>query len=98
MRFRPPPGTVCITSFKLAKPGFKEVFGAPIFDYIQAHPEISPIFDAGHVLLETAAMLDSYDSSGINALADIGGVNGSLISPLLAITSSSSSPTTRTSM
>jgi len=64
-----------------------EVFGAPVFDYIQAHPEMGPIFDAGMTSLncyETAAMLDAYDFTGINVLADIGGGNGSLLSAVLA--------------
>ena len=33
---------------------------------------------------ETAALLDAYDFTGINVLADIGGGNGSLISTVLA--------------
>ncbi len=68
------------------EPGFNKVFGHPIFEYIGAHPELAPIFDAamsaihGH---ETAAMLDAYDFSGINVLADIGGGNGSLLGAVL---------------
>ena len=68
------------------EPGFNKVFGQPIFEYIGAHPELAPIFDAamsaihGH---ETAAMLDAYDFSGVQVLADIGGGNGSLIGAVL---------------
>jgi len=74
-------------SIRTGEPGFNKVFGAPIFDYIQAHPEMGPIFDAGMTSLnyyETAAMLDTYDFSGINVMADIGGGNGSLLSAVLA--------------
>jgi hypothetical protein len=69
------------------EPGFNKVFGSPIFDYIQAHPEMGPVFDAGMTSLnghETVAMLDAYDFSGIEVLADIGGGNGSLLSAVLA--------------
>jgi len=48
---------------------------------------MGPIFDAGMGSLnfyETAAMLDAYDFTGINVLADIGGGNGSLLSAVLA--------------
>ena len=68
------------------EPGFNKVFGQPIFDYIGTHPELAPIFDAGMTAIhgyETGAMLDAYDFSGIEVLADIGGGNGSLISAVL---------------
>lgn len=58
-----------------------------MFSYVAAHPELGPVFDAGMTSLnfyETAAMLDAYDFTGINVLADIGGGNGSLISAVLA--------------
>jgi hypothetical protein len=74
-------------SVQTGEPGFNKVFGTPVFDYIQAHPEMGPIFDAGMSSLnfyETAAMLDAYDFTGINVLADIGGGNGSLLSAALA--------------
>ena len=73
-------------SIQTGEPGFNKVFGAPIFDYIQAHPEMGPIFDAGMTSLntyETSAMLNAYDFTGINLLADIGGGNGSLLSAVL---------------
>ena len=74
-------------SIQTGEPGFNKVFGAPIFNYIQAHPEMGPIFDAGMTSFnchETTAMLDAYDFTGINVLADIGGGNGSLLSSVLA--------------
>jgi len=73
-------------SIQTGQPGFNKVFGAPVFDYIAAHAELGPIFDAGMTSMnghETGAMLDAYDFSGIEVLADIGGGNGSLISAVL---------------
>jgi precorrin-6B methylase 2 len=73
-------------SIQTGEPGFNKVFGAPVFDYIQAHPEMGPVFDAGMASLngyETAAMLDAYDFGGINVLADLGGGNGSLLCAVL---------------
>ena len=73
-------------SIQTGEPAFDKVYGAPIFDYIQAHPELGPVFDAGMTSFncyETTAMLDAYDFTGINVLADIGGGNGSLISAIL---------------
>lgn len=74
-------------SIQTGEPGFNKVFGAPVFDYIQAHPELGPVFDAGMTSLnfyETAAILDAYDFTGIKVLADVGGGNGSLLSAVLA--------------
>jgi hypothetical protein len=73
-------------SIQTGAPGFNKVFGTPIFDYIQTHSEMGPIFDAGMSSLncyETSAMLEAYDFTGINVLADIGGGNGSLLSAIL---------------
>lgn len=71
---------------RTGEPGFKEVFGVPMFDYIVGHPELGPVFDAGMVSLhgyETEAMLAAYDFRAIQVLADIGGGNGSLIGGVL---------------
>jgi hypothetical protein len=68
------------------EPGFNQVYGQPIFEYIGAHPDMGPLFDAAMTSIhghETAAMLNAYDFSGIPVLADIGGGNGSLISAVL---------------
>jgi hypothetical protein len=74
-------------SIQTGEPAFNKVFGAPVFDYIQTHPDLGPLFDAGMGSInfyETAALLDAYHFGGINVLADIGGGNGSLISAVLA--------------
>lgn len=68
------------------EPGFNQVYGQPIFEYIGKHPDLGPIFDAGMTAIhgyETGAMLEAYDFSGIETLADIGGGNGSLLSAVL---------------
>src|SRR5262249_23620357 len=65
---------------------FEKVFGLPLFDYIGKHLELAPLFDAGMTAFhgyETAAMLDAYDFSDIQTLADIGGGNGSLLAAVL---------------
>ncbi len=65
---------------------FEKVYGQPMFEYIGTHMELAPVFDAGMTSFhghETDAMLDAYDFSGIEVLADIGGGNGSLITAVL---------------
>jgi O-methyltransferase domain len=68
------------------EPGFNKAFGQPVFDYVGTHPELGPILDAGMSSFhghETAAMMEAYDFSAVNVLADIGGGNGSLIGSVL---------------
>jgi hypothetical protein len=68
------------------EPGFKKVFGQPLFDYLGTRPDLAPIFDAAMTAIhghKTTAMLEAYDFSGIHLLADIGGGNGSLIGAVL---------------
>jgi len=66
--------------------GFNKIFGQPLFEYLGTHPDLARIFNAAmsasHVH-ETAAMLEAYDFSGVQFLADIGGGTGSLISAVL---------------
>jgi O-methyltransferase domain len=66
--------------------GFNKAFGQPLFDYLEAHPDLAPIFDAGMTAIhghETTAMLEAYDFSAIHVLPDIGCGNGSLIAAVL---------------
>jgi ubiquinone/menaquinone biosynthesis C-methylase UbiE len=65
---------------------FQQVFGKPLFGYLGEHQELAPIFDAGMTAFhghETAAMLEAYDFSDIQTLADVGGGNGSMIAAVL---------------
>jgi hypothetical protein len=67
-------------------PGFHKVYGQNLFEYVGAHQDLGPIFDAGMTAIhghETLAMLEAYDLSGIRRLADIGGGNGSLLTAAL---------------
>src|SRR4051794_4389704 len=73
-------------SVQSGKPAFDKVFGKPIFDYLGEHPDKARIFDAAMVGIhgrESASILDAYDFSGIEVLADIGGGNGSQLTAIL---------------
>jgi O-methyltransferase domain len=73
-------------SIRTGEAGAVKVFGEPMFDYIGRNPELGPLFDAGMTAFhghETQAMLDAYDFSGIQTLADIGGGNGLLLAAVL---------------
>lgn len=65
---------------------YEKIFGKPIFDHLAEQPEKARIFDDAMTGIhgrETGAILDAYDFSGINVIADIGGGNGSKITAIL---------------
>jgi hypothetical protein len=65
---------------------YEKVFGKPIFDHLAEQPEKARIFDDAMTGIhgrETGAILDAYDFTGINVIADIGGGNGSKITAIL---------------
>ena len=65
---------------------YEKIFGKPIFDHLAEQPEKARIFDDAMTGIhgrETGAILDAYDFSGINTIADIGGGNGSKITAIL---------------
>ena len=65
---------------------FEKVFGKPIFDYLGDNPEKARIFDAAMVGIhgrESNAVLDAYDFSDMDVVADIGGGNGSKLTMVL---------------
>lgn len=73
-------------SVQTGQTAFQKVFGQPVFDYLAEHPEKARIFDEAMTGIhgrETNAVLDAYDFSGFNVVADIGGGNGSQITALL---------------
>ena len=75
-----------VYSIQTGNTAFDKVFGKPIFDYLSEKPEKARIFDAAMTGIhgrETGDVLDAYDFSGVEVLADIGGGNGSNITSIL---------------
>ena len=73
-------------SVQTGKPGFEKVYGEPTFDFLAEHPEQGQLFDQTMEAVhgrETAAMLDAYDLTEVQVLADIGGGNGSVLGGVL---------------
>jgi len=73
-------------SIRTGKMSWDKVFGKPVFEYLSEHHDKARIFDAAMVGIhgrESNAVLDAYDLSGIEVIADIGGGNGSQITEIL---------------
>lgn len=74
-------------SIQTGKPGFDKANGAPIFDWLAAHPEEASLF--GETMIgfhgaEPAAVAAAYDFSGFRTVVDVGGGTGNLITTILA--------------
>jgi len=73
-------------SIKTGNPVFERVTGMEFFEYHAAHPEEGEIFnqamnDMGQGV--SAAVVQSYDFSGLGKIIDVGGGHGTLIIPIL---------------
>ena len=75
-----------VYSIETGNTAFDKVFGKPIFDFLSETPEKARIFDAAMTGIhgrETGDVLDAYDFSDIEVLADIGGGNGTNTTSIL---------------
>ncbi|MES2791140.1 MAG: methyltransferase [Planctomycetota bacterium] len=69
-------------SVQTGLPAFDKIYGMPVFDFLSQNAEQATVFDAAMVSVhgrETSAVLDAYDFSGIQTVADVGGGNGSVL-------------------
>ena len=73
-------------SVQTGKPAFDHCHGAPLFPYLETHPEAASLFHeamSGFSEQESAAILAAYDFSGFSDVVDIGGGRGALVAALL---------------
>jgi len=78
--------TEFLHSIRTSESAFTRAFGKPMFEHLGENPDEAAIFDRAMVSFhgpETTAVLEAYDYSGIETLADIGGGNGSVLSATL---------------
>jgi hypothetical protein len=78
-------------SAKTGNPAWGRTHGAEVFDYFPAHPEQAEIFNGAMTDMSVAtapAVVEAYDFSGIETLADIAGGHGYLLSQILRATPS----------
>ena len=73
-------------SVRTGTSAFREIYGAPLFQYLSDHNEAAKLFDAGMTSissLDINDVLSVYDFSGINKIADIGGGRGGFLASVL---------------
>lgn len=76
-------------SAKTGKPAWGYTHGAEVFDYFPANPEQSETFNDAMTDMSVAtapAVVEAYDFSGLETLADIAGGHGYLLSQILRAT------------
>ena len=75
-----------IRSLETGVSPFDKTFGMPYYDYMEADPERSETFHAAMIEVQRTQRFDLsnyYDFANVTCVADIGGGNGSLLSPIL---------------
>jgi hypothetical protein len=73
-------------SVKTGKSSFKKIFGINLFEYFNKNPEASKIFNESMGIyseIDASNILNNYDFSSFNKIADIGGGYGKLLIKIL---------------
>ncbi|MGA8635397.1 MAG: methyltransferase [Candidatus Dormiibacterota bacterium] len=73
---------------RTGKPGYADVFGAPFWDDLAAHPDVAADFDAlmgymGHGTPDAALKLARGGWEDVHTLVDVGGGTGAMLAALL---------------
>jgi hypothetical protein len=75
-----------LESVKTGEKAFDNAHGMPVFDWFRQNPQAARIYNEANAIKASTshrAIIDVYDFSGINSLADIGGGNGALMVEIL---------------
>jgi hypothetical protein len=73
-------------SIRTGEPSFRMVFGQPIFEYLDGHPEQAATFNtamAQHSRIMAGVVARAYDLSHARLIVDVGGGDGTFLSGLL---------------
>jgi hypothetical protein len=73
-------------SVRTGKPAIEEVYGKPVFEYLQEHREAAQIFNEGMTAISTIdspPVADAYSFEGIHSLVDVAGGHGLLLATIL---------------
>jgi hypothetical protein len=76
-----------LDSLRSGQPSFTSVNKSPLFSYLAEHREAGAVFNrfmTTQSKLQNAAILESYDFSGIRTLVDVGGGHGATLAAILA--------------
>jgi O-methyltransferase domain/IclR helix-turn-helix domain len=75
-----------VDSLRSGQPSFTSVNKSPLFSYLAEHPEVGAVFNrfmTAQSNLQNAAIIQSYDFSGVRTLVDVGGGQGATLGAIL---------------
>ena len=75
-----------LQSMQTGTSAFQQVFGAPLYEYVQHHPDAAGVFNDALTSIsqqETLALQEAYDFSSVYTLVDVGGGRGLVLATLL---------------
>ena len=73
-------------SVKTGQPAMDQVFGMPLYTYLEQHPEEADVFDramSNSSDMPTAPVVAAYDFRSFSTIVDVGGGNGFLLATIL---------------
>lgn len=75
-----------LTFVKTGEPGYREIFGRPFWEDLEAHPDVAASFDAligpgGHGKFSAEFAIAGWDS--VQTVVDVGGGTGSMLAAIL---------------
>jgi len=71
---------------RTGKQAMEQIYGAPVFQYMEQHPEEAQIFDQAMSdlsAIDSPAVAEAYCFDGIRSLTDVGGGHGLLLATIL---------------
>jgi SAM-dependent methyltransferase len=77
-----------LSAVRSGKPAYREIFGRPFWDDLEAHPDLAAQFDdlmgpKGHGPPDPEVLIDAADWASIRTVVDVGGGTGSLLAEVL---------------
>lgn len=75
-----------LQSVQTGTSAFEQVFGTPLYEYMQQHPDAAAVFNDALTSIskqEAIALREAYDFSEVRTLVDVGGGRGLLLATLL---------------
>jgi hypothetical protein len=71
---------------RTGKQAIDQIYGAPVFEYMQQHPEEGRIFNDAMTaisMIDSPAVADAYNFDGIHTIVDVAGGHGLLLATIL---------------
>ena len=77
-----------LSAVRTGRPAYRDVFGRPFWDDLEANPQVADSFDAlmgvmGHGVPDPEVLLDPAEWAAVHSVVDVGGGTGALLAEVL---------------